>query len=68
MAHANDPDQIGPGEFQLFTPVQAVNQYLAESSQARKGVRFGQRTATAPSFGQISTLTLAETIQQGLTG
>lgn len=65
MANPNDPDQISPGEFQLFTPVQAVNQFLAESAQARKGVRFGQRPATG-SVGPISTLTLAETIQQGL--
>ena len=64
MAHANDPDQIDPGDYQLFTPVQAVNQYLAESPQARKGSHFGQRIA--PSVGPFSTLTLAETIQQGL--
>jgi hypothetical protein len=65
MAHANDPDQIGPGDYQLFTPVQAVNQYLAQSPQDRKRGHFGQPPATA-SVGRFSPLTLAETIQQGL--
>jgi hypothetical protein len=40
-----------------------VNQYLAESPQARKGAHFGQQAA---SVGTFSTLTLAETVQQGI--
>jgi hypothetical protein len=63
--NANDPDQISPGGFQLFTPVQVINQYLAESAEARRGKQFGQQPTT-PSVSRYTTLTLAETIQQGL--
>ena len=66
MSHENDPDQIAPGDYQLFTPVQTVNQYLAQSPETRKGGHhFGVRPSTA-SVGRFSTMTLAETIQQGL--
>jgi hypothetical protein len=66
MAHANDPDQIGPGDYQLFTPVQTVNQYLAQSPEIRKQLGHFPAHPATPSVGQLSMLTLAETIQQGL--
>jgi hypothetical protein len=64
MMHEADPSQMAPGDYQLFTPVQAVNQYLAQAPQARKRGRFQQ--PSSPSVGQFSSLSLTETVQQGL--
>jgi len=61
MAHEADPDQIPPGGYRLFTPVQAINQYLVQSPEVRKGGHFRQA-----SVGQRPPSSLADTIQQGL--
>lgn len=65
MMHQDDPSQIAPGGYQLFTPVSAVNQYLTQAPEARKRGRFQQ---SSPSVGQYSSLSLAQTVQQGLDG
>jgi hypothetical protein len=57
----SEPEQMIPGGYRLFTPVQAVNQYLSQSPSARKGGHFRQAVGQ-----QHTSLTLADTIQQGL--
>jgi hypothetical protein len=37
MSHADDPTQLGPGDGQLFTPIQSVNQYLGLQHRLRRG-------------------------------
>jgi hypothetical protein len=61
MMHAEDPGQIEPGGYELFTPIQAINQYLFQSPQDRKGGHFKAQIGQ-----QRTSLSLADTIQQGL--
>jgi hypothetical protein len=58
----DDPDQVAPGGYRIFTPIQAINQYLAQSLQNRRRGHF----QTTPSVGPQTSSSLAETIQQGL--
>ena len=62
LSRANDPDQLVPGGYRLFTPVSAINQYLSESPQERK-----RGHLSGPSIAEQSALSsLAQTVQQGL--
>ena len=62
LSGANDPDQLVPGGYRLFTPVAEINEYLSQSPQNRKGRHF-----SGPSIAsQSALLPLAQTVQQGL--